>query len=480
MSESVALVLGVVALVAAALGRIRRLGTLHALQGAFAFLGVTALALWVVEVSHAPGRWEEWTSVAVLLAVGYLAARAALLLVFEWLLAQRVGVPVPRLVRDVAALVVYLLVTATVLRNALNMDVGALLATSAVITVVIGLALQETLGTLLGGLALAWERRVVAGEWVEIDGTQGRVEELGWRTLLLRTRLGERVLIPNSQVVRSTIRLLGQGAEVVAVPIQLGVSYRAAPFAVKEVLSRVAADTPGTLTVPPAQVLTREFADSAITYEVRLWTHEAWRASDIRDGFLTRAYAALAREGMEIPFPQRTVHMAETIVLADLVARCVEALDRCEIFAGLPANAVALLAEGSRLLEFAPGETVVREGEASQALYVVAGGTAQVLRGGEEVGRVAPGEVFGEMAFLLGVTRAATVRALSALVAVEVDADALRPLLRDHAGVAEVLAQRVADRQQALTERDALREAEPIQRGFAAMLLARLQKLVGG
>jgi hypothetical protein len=69
---------------------------------------------------------------------------------------------------------------------------------------------------------------------------------------------------------------------------------------------------------------------------------------------------------------------------------------------------------------------------------------------------------------------------LSALVAVEVDADALRPLLRDHAGVAEVLAQRVADRQQALTERDALREAEPIQRGFAAMLLARLQKLVGG
>ncbi|MGE5236758.1 MAG: cyclic nucleotide-binding domain-containing protein [Acidobacteriota bacterium] len=480
MNQTVALVLGVAALAAAALGRVRRLRVLRALQGAMALLGTAAIAWWVVEVGDLPGRWEQWAGVAVLLAIGYLLARVALLAIFEWLLAQRVGVRVPRLVRDVAALVLYLLVAATVLRNALNMDVGALLATSAVITVVIGLALQETLGTLIGGLALAWEQRVTAGEWVEIDGNMGQVEELGWRTLSLRTRLGEQILIPNSQVVRSRIRLLGHGSTPGAVVVRLGVAYGASPFAVKAVLRRVAVDIPDTVAEPGPQVLTHDFADNAITYEVRLWSREPWRGADLRDAFLTRAHAALAREGMEVPFPQRTVHVARPIKAPDRLGRCLGLLAQCEIFGGLPDDALADVATGSRLLEFAPGETVVREGEASQALYVVAEGTAVVLRGDEEIGRIAPGEVFGEMAFLLGVPRAATVRAAGALVAVEVDAHALRLLLRDHAGVAEELARRVAERQQAFAEREALRGVQPTQKGFASILLERLYRLVAG
>jgi len=96
------------------------------------------------------------------------------------------------------------------------------------------------------------------------------VEELGWRSLVLRTRLGERVLIPNSVVARARARLLGDGEQVVAVPVRLGVAYGVPPHAVKEVLRRVAADLPMVLADPPPQVLVREFADSAVVYECRL------------------------------------------------------------------------------------------------------------------------------------------------------------------------------------------------------------------
>ena len=105
---------------------------------------------------------------------------------------------------------------------------------------------------------------------------------------------------------------------------------------------------------------------------------------------------------------------------------------------------------------FAPGEAVVREGEASIALYVVARGEAVVVHAGQEVARVGEGEVFGEMAFLSGAPRAATVRAAAALAVVEVDSRALTALLAERRGLAEELANRMASRLQELAAREAI------------------------
>ena len=480
MSETFVLVVGVAAFFVLGVGRLLRSQVLGYLAGALAFLGVAALAQWVVLTAGFGGRWEVWTDVVILLALGYLLARLLLLVVFEWLLAQRMGVLVPRLARDVAALLLYVLVVASVLRYALNMNVGGLLAGTAVITVVLGFALQETLGALLAGLALAWERRFEAGTWVEVDGIVGEVEELGWRSLVLRTRLGERVLIPNSQVARARARLYGEGTQPVAVPVRLGVAYGVPPHAVKDVLMRVATDLPLVLAEPSPQILVRDFADSAVVYECRLWTREPWKAADIADAFYTRAHAALARAGMEIPFPQRSVHVMPERQAGDPIPDSRDALAGCALFAGLPEDALALLAATAHRQAFAPGEAVVREGEASRALYVVASGEAAVVHGGHEVARVGKGDVFGEMAFLSGAPRAATVRAGSALAVVEVDSHALGALLVERRELAEELANRMAERQQELAARDAAIEHVVEPRGLARMLRERLLRFIAG
>ncbi len=480
VTETWILLVGVAAFAILGVGRLVRSRVLRHLAGALAFLGVAALAQWGVLTANIGGPWEAWSDVVILLALGYLLARVLLLVVFEWLLAQRMGVVVPRLARDVAALLLYVLVAASVLRYALNMNVGGLLAGTAVITVVLGFALQETLGALLAGLALTWERRFEAGSWVEVDGIVGEVEELGWRSLVLRTRLGERVLIPNSQVARTRARLYGEGEQPVAVPLRLGVAYGAAPHAVKDVLARAAADLPLVLPEPAPQILVREFADSAITYECRLWTREPWRAADVADAFFTRAHAALARAGMEIPFPQRSVRMVPERADGDPVGMSRNALAGCVLFAGLPDDALALLASTARWQVFAPGEPVVREGEASRALYAVASGEAVVVHGGHEVARVGEGEVFGEMAFLSGAPRTATVRAAGALAVVEVDSHALGALLLERRELTEELANRMASRQQELTARDAVIEHVAAPRGLAKLLRESLLRLIGG
>jgi small-conductance mechanosensitive channel/CRP-like cAMP-binding protein len=480
MADTSLLLIGLGVFGVLGVGRIVRSHLLRQLGVPLVFVAIAALARWGVPMAGAGGAWGEWTSVAMLLALGYLVVRLVVLAVFEWLISHRFGVHMPRLARDVVALLAYLLVAAAILHSALGIDVKALLGTGAIVTVVVGFALQETLGTLLAGLSLAWEQRLETGSWVEIDGVVGEILELGWRSLLLRTRLGERVLIPNSIVARARMKLLGAGSDAVAIPLRLGVSYAAPPHRVKRTLLRMANDLPLVATDRPPEVRVHEFGDNAITYECRLWTREPWRTSDMADDFYSRAYAALGRAGMEIPFPQRTVRMAAEPVRKDVTAQCQQALGRCPLFAGLPGDALKALASTARFLAFAPGEAVVREGEASSALYVIHHGEVMVLHGGQAVARVAAGEVFGEMAFLSGAPRTATVRAAGSLTVVEVDSHSLGALLGAHAELAEELANRMAARQRELEVREHRAEAASTHRGLAAMLRERLMRLVGG
>ena len=480
MTDTSLLMMGLGAILIIAFGRIVRSHVLRQLSGALGVTALAALAHWVARITGAGGSWDEWTSVALLMALGYLLVRLVVVAVFEWLISHRFGVHMPRLARDVVALLAYLLVAAGILHSALGIDVKALLGTGAIVTVVVGFALQETLGTLLAGLALAWEQRLEAGTWVEVEGVVGEVLELGWRSLLLRTRLGERVLIPNSVVARARIKLLGAGQDPAAIALRLGVAYAAPPHRVKRTLMRVATDLPLVMPERPPEVRVLEFGDNAVLYECRLWTREPWRTPEMADDFYGRAYAALGRNRMEIPFPQRTVWMAARPPAEDVTARCKEALGGCPLFAGIPGDALHALATTASFLTFAPGEAVVREGEASRALYVIDHGEVMVLRGGQAVARVAAGEVFGEMAFLSGAPRTATVRAATGLTVVEVDAHALGALLGDHPELAEELANRMATRQHELDARDQLGEAASTHRGLVSLLRERLMRLVGG
>jgi small-conductance mechanosensitive channel len=440
------LILVLLTLVIALLLRAPPLRRLRPLTTPLLLTAAAALGHFLAGALEADPVFRRGTDVALVLALGYLVARACLMVVFDWVLVRRMGVKAPRLAREVVSLAVYLFLGALLLRN-LDVEVTGLIATSAVLTVVVGLALQQTLGNLLAGLALAWEQRLAIGTWIEIDGRVGLIEQTGWRSLLIRTRLDERLLIPNSEVGASKIVILGDGEVPAAVKVRLGVAYSAPPDAVKEVLGAVARDLPGVLDEPPPRVLTVDFADSAVIYECRLWTRSPWRREVVTDLLLTRAHQALARAGMEIPFPQRTLHRAPRPSPAGAEGRRLAALTASPLFAEVPEEVVAAVAASSRLRRFAPGEAVVRVGERSTALFVVAVGEAVVEQDGREIARVGRGEPFGEMAFLTGSLRTATVRAdRSALEVVELDEGSLRSLLEDRPELAQQLAEKMAAR----------------------------------
>ncbi|HUK14282.1 MAG TPA: hypothetical protein VLW17_13370, partial [Thermoanaerobaculaceae bacterium] len=163
MTETTLLLIGLGAFLALGAGRVMRSRLLRQLAAGLTLVGLAALGGWGVRLAAVGAPWSEWADVALLMAFGYLLIRATVVAVFEWLLVYRFKVRMPRLARDVAALIMYVLAAALILRTALGIDVKTLLGTAGVVTVVVGFALQETLGTLFAGLALAWEQRLGTG-----------------------------------------------------------------------------------------------------------------------------------------------------------------------------------------------------------------------------------------------------------------------------------------------------------------------------
>ncbi|HEV8095275.1 MAG TPA: mechanosensitive ion channel domain-containing protein, partial [Burkholderiales bacterium] len=125
------------------------------------------------------------------------------------LLLPVIGREWPRIVEDVVILVAYVIYGFVQLRGA-GVDLSSIVTTSAILTAVIAFAMQDTLGNLLGGLAIQIDNTVQVGDWVSVDGLSGQVRDIRWRSTLIETRNWETVVIPNSQLMKSRLAILGR------------------------------------------------------------------------------------------------------------------------------------------------------------------------------------------------------------------------------------------------------------------------------
>src|ERR1700716_2360021 len=145
-----------------------------------------------------------------------------------------------------------------------------ILATTAVGAVVLGFALQDTLGNLFAGLAIQIEKPFRVGHWVTIGGIDGVVCEVTWRATKIRTKAGNFVIVPNSVVGKETITNYSEPTKDTRVEIEVGASYDTPPNEVKAVIRQALQGEPLIAPEPAAEVLLVDFAASAVTYRVRV------------------------------------------------------------------------------------------------------------------------------------------------------------------------------------------------------------------
>lgn len=214
---------------------------------------------------------------------------------------------VPKLLIDLSRLFLVLLGTAIVLATVWNADLAGLAAALGVSSIVLGLALQDTLGSIMSGIALLFERPFAVGDWLRIGDFVGQVIDMNWRAVRLQTLEREMVIIPHQVISGEIIRNFSRPLRLHADRVKIGFSYDDPPNLAKQVLKSTALATQGILTDPEPQILTISYDDFAITYEVKFFIEDYKDLEDIRDRFMTRVWYAAQRKNLTIPFPTRTL-----------------------------------------------------------------------------------------------------------------------------------------------------------------------------
>jgi small-conductance mechanosensitive channel/CRP-like cAMP-binding protein len=351
-----------------------------------------------------------------------------------------------------------------------------ILATTAVGAVVLGFALQDTLGNLFAGLAIQIEKPFRVGHWVTIGGIDGAVTEVTWRATKIRTKAGNFVIVPNSVVGKETITNYSEPTQDTRLEVEVGASYETPPNEVKAAIREALLDEPLIVREKPPDVLIVDFAASAITYRIRVWTTDFSTDMVVRDRVRALIYYAFRRRGISIPYPIQ-------VELSDLPGVTPEeekvgpaTLDVVTIFAPLTADQRGRLLSGTRALVYAAGEAIVREGAHGSSMFLLMRGEAVVTlaRTSGEVARLRGGDFFGEMSLLTGEPRTATVTAVTDCRLLEIGVDAFRAVALADPTIIEHVTAAVTTRRAELDLHRATKSTAPVAAETPQTFLARV------
>jgi small-conductance mechanosensitive channel/CRP-like cAMP-binding protein len=418
---------------------------------------------------------------ALLLALGRLLT----IFLLDWLLGRRLKQAPPRIVRDIVEAMLLIVALLVTLRS-IGVDPTSLLATSAVLTAIIGLSLQDTLGNLFAGLSLQAQQPFSVGEWIQLDreGLQvGQVMEINWRATRLRTQENIELVIPNGMLARASLLNFSRPTPAVRRSVFVSVPYDYPTRTVHGVMLRAIADLPGVAALPPPSVVTQTFRDYGIEYWVRYFIDDFERREAIDGMVRDRLWYALGRADIPVATPHHRIKMQQ---LSEDVQRRAEdrnlktrikAVRELDFLRDLPDSAIEVLAADARNELYEDGELVVRQGDKGEELYLCLAGELSVWHapeGGQrrEIARVAQGGLFGELSLMTGEPRTATVQAEAPCELLVIGKPVFQRVLADNPGFAELITQRLAERQ---AELEALgRESPEEQRASVELHKGRL------
>lgn len=419
-----------------------------------AVLGVVRAEGWARRV------WFLADLMEVLVIIDFVA-----ILLFDLVLLA-LKIEVANIVHDLALGAAYVLAFIGILHRS-GVQLSGIIATSAVVTVVLGLSLQATLGNVLGGIALQLDDSIHIGDWLQLpSGQQGRISAIRWRHTVVETRNWDTIIVPNSTLLGEHITILGQRQDQ---PVQhrmwvyFNVDFRYSPEEVIHTVEDALQSTPipNVAAFPPPNCIcfdfAREGADSFAYYAVRYWLTDMAADDPTSSAVRVRVYVALKRAGIPLAVPGQAIWVSmddpqhrERKVQRELQHR-MDVLQQIEMFAGLSHDDRQRLAEGMQPAPFGRAEIITRQDSVAHWLYVLTKGECEVRVRGEAgaeklVARLSAPNVFGEMGVMTGERRTASVVAVTEVECYRIDKDVFKSVLRTRPDMAEAISQVMAKR----------------------------------
>ncbi len=460
-------------------------------------LGITTMAQIKVIFPYALG-------IGIWMSLAYLVNRMLAIVIWNPLNRR---VPVPRLLRDVAALLIFGMAITGIVGVVFDRPIGPFWAASGAGAIVIGLALRNVILDIFIGLAVNFDRAFQIGDTIMLaGGPSGRVIELNWRTTRLLTSEGNIVVIPNGKLGELIVTNFSRPEPTSEFELSVFLDYdvpaeralRVLNAAVRGVVGKV-----GILEEPAPTARIRGIALQGVEYKIKYYQdprragpggtpadplkapsrgqHEVWKA--VLDQ-LNRAGFQPATPKQDVFHAARPQRQLDTHSLADRVAL----LGRVELFEGLTVEERMQLSSQMHERLFREGETVIELGDHGDSMFILCEGLLEVriaLKEGQaeqRVARLQAGMFFGEMSALTGEPRSALVVAVTDALVFEISKDHIAELIQSRHELAETIARAVTARK--LRNSEAIAAADTMaltieKTSMTAQLLGRMLTFFG-
>ncbi|PYS25207.1 MAG: hypothetical protein DMF72_02415 [Acidobacteria bacterium] len=423
--------------------------------------------------------------VALWALLAYLGIRFLNAAIFDFAFRLRRGYEAPTLVRNIFTLIAFTALFVVIFKIQYpEVNLGALFTTSAIFGVIIGLALQDTLGNFFAGISLHADRPFQVGDVIVVGQQKytGVVESISWRAIKIRTFQNHIVLVSNSLAAREAIEVAPRD-NLNARLVFFSTIYTDSPAKTIHVVREAVRDADNVSDKITPIVRIRGLGDSSTDWEIKYWLDDYAKYNDTDALVRQRVWYALRRNGLTFAFPTRTVYLERNIPVRPVTAedQIADRLSAVDIFSPLSPDELRQLAKATAGHVFAPGETLIRAGEEGSSMFVVHSGRVAVQvadrAGPRTVAVLSEGNFFGEMALFTGEPRTANVVAMEETEVLEIGHQAMKHIFDTNPSLAEAISWTIAERQADLAKGSA--ESPQTSLHETAGLLASIKRFFG-
>ena len=341
-----------------------------------------------------------------------------------------------------------------------RVELAPLFTGSTILGIVVGLALQDTLGNLFAGIALQADQPFQIGDVINIQNNRwtGVVEQVSWRGVKIRTFQNKIVVISNSSLGKEFIEVSPRD-NLNARLVFFNTIYSVSPARTIQLIREAVRQIENVSTKIRPVVRIRNLGDNGIEYEVKYWLEDYTKYNDTDALIRQRVWYAFQRENIHFAFPTRTLYHEKQDIepnFTESVDEIFERLSEVSLFAPLSDEETQQIAETVEAKIFSTGEKIVRRGQEGKSMFVIHQGSVKVQineDGQIKVLRILnEGEFFGEMGLFTGEPRTATVVAQEETEVLEIKHTCLKPVLEANPDLVERFVEIIEKRRAKLTE----------------------------
>lgn len=401
------------------------------------------------------------------------------------------GFKVPQIVSNITRTVYFIGIVLFILSVILGVNIRQpFLTGSAIITAVVGLALQDTLGNLFAGLTLNISKPFDIGHWIKVGEIEGSVIRIEWRAITIKSREEDYITIPNSQLSKVDFFNFSTPTTVHGVYIAVGVRYRYPPERIKKLLVESALMTDGVAKEITPQVFLEKYNDFSIDYRMRFYVREYSMVPRIRAEVMEKIWYVFQRNDVEIPFPIRDVYMKESKPILEK-KEMFNVLSTIDFLQELGEEALWDVVERLKVQLYSKGEVIIRQGDMGDTFYILLFGDVKVVAKNEKghiflSKELSRGNFFGEISVLTGELRSASIIAVTPVQLLMLNKDDFKIILSKYPDLAEKISDKIAYRQRhsieqmelakhASSEKEAMENAQKQVESLSKQILSKIK-----